>query len=658
MIDPLHIDFETYSEQNIKVVGAYRYVRDPSFEVLMMGWGFASEPDEDVGLWLPHKTKRLPLRVVEHIEAGGIVRAFNVEFERTVWDNYMVPVLGAPRIALNQWQCSAARAAAAGLPRSLDKVAIALNLTQRKNPEGAKLIKVFCSPRKPTLKDPRTRITWADEPAMFARFGVYCKDDVRTERAAEREMPEMRPIQRKLHQYTMKLNERGIPLDKQGVENALLVVGDLEKRIDAKVRKLSGGIRATQRDKMMQVFSGMGVDLENMKAQTVRDYLKLHGEDMPQQAKDLLLLRIEAGKASTKKLLAMQRSVDINDDYVRGTLLYHGAHTGRFAGKLIQPQNFIRGGKGTRRPDQVFRMLEKRDSDLFDLLFEWPITAISECMRGFIKAPDGYRFVVSDYTAIEARVLAWLCDEHSMLENYRKGLDVYKVMASRLFNVPYDKVDDEQRRIAKNLVLGCGYQLSGPKFVDYCANAGLIIEEPFAIEAVKAYRKDVPAIVSGWKDIESCAIRAVQTKVPTLFRDKVEFSMHKHWLVMELPSGRPIMYPYARVETTERFGRPAKKLTFRTEVKYKWVRESTYGGKLIENAVQGIACDVMVEGMYNAERNKYPVTTTVHDELVTLKRVGEGSVQELNKLICTLPSWTKGIPLNSEGFECVRYRKG
>lgn len=654
--DGLHIDFETYSEQSLRTVGVYRYVRDPSFEALMMGWGFTSE--EEVGLWLPSADMALPERAEEHIRSGGIVKAFNVEFERTVWNNYCVPVLGWPRVRLNQWHCSAARAAAAGLPRSLDKVAIALNLAVRKDPEGAKLIKLFCSPRKPTIKDKRTRIRPEDAPEEFRRFGGYCKQDVRVEKAVEALMPDMQPIQRRLFQYTMKLNERGIPIDADSVTKGLSVVSSLEKKIDAKVRALSGGIRATQRDKMMAVFSNMGVDLENMRAQTVRDYIKLHGETMDPTARDLLLLRIEAGKSSTKKLLAMARSMDTEDHHVRGTLMYHGAHTGRFAGKLIQPQNFIRGGKGERKPNIVFTLLEQEDSDLFDLMFEWPITAISECMRGFIRAPHGHRFVVSDYTAIEARVLAWLCGEETMLANYRKGLDVYKVMAMRLFNVAYDEVDDEQRRIAKNLVLGCGYQLSGPKFVDYCANAGLIIEEPFAIEAVKAYRKEVPAIVSGWKEIESCAIEAIRTKSPTEFRGRVEFSMWKHWLCMTLPSGRRIMYPNARAEVGERFGKPAWKMTFRTEIKGKLVRESTYGGKLVENAVQGIAADVMVEGAYSAEEHGYPLVTTVHDELVTLRRIGEGNVEDLNRVICDLPSWTDGLPLNSEGFECFRYRKG
>lgn len=656
MKDALHIDFETYSEQSLRTVGVYRYVRDPSFEPLMMGWGFSSS--EDVDLWLPTDSLDLPEEVVDHIESGGIVKAFNVEFERTVWNQYCVPVLGWPRVSLNQWHCSAARAAAAGLPRSLDKVAMALNLAMRKDPEGARLIKLFCVPRKATKKDARTRIRPQDAPEEFRKFGGYCKQDVRVEKAVEALMPEMQPIQRKLFQYTLKLNERGIPIDGASVRDALTVVGCLEKNIDARVRKLSGGIRATQRDKMMAVFADMGVDLENMRAQTVRDYLKLHGDTMDPAARDLLLLRIEAGKSSTKKLMAMSRSMDLEDEHVRGTLLYHGAHTGRYAGKLIQPQNFIRGGKGERKPAIIFELLKQRDPDLFELMYEWPITAVSECMRGFIKAPDGYRFCVSDYTAIEARVLAWLCDERTMLENYRKGLDVYKVMATRLFNVAYDKVDDEQRRIAKNLVLGCGYQLSGPKFVDYCANAGLIIEEPFAIEAVKAYRKDVPAIVSGWRDVEDCAIQALRTKAPVEFRGKLEFSMWKHWLCMTLPSGRRIMYPYARAEVGERFGKPVWKATFRTEIKGKWLRESTYGGKIIENAVQGIAADVMVEGAYNAERNDYPLITTVHDELVTLKELGQGSAKELNGIICDLPKWTTGIPLSSEGFECVRYRKG
>jgi DNA polymerase len=253
-------------------------------------------------------------------------------------------------------------------------------------------------------------------------------------------------------------------------------------------------------------------------------------------------------------------------------------------------------------------------------------------------------------------VLAWVAGEARILRAYREGLDVYKLMASRLFNVPVDQVTSEQRRIAKNLVLGCGYSLGGVKFVDYSANAGVIISEAFAKKAVKAYRDDHPAIVQSWKTVEEVAARVIRTgKSEKALRCK--FLMRDHWFCIRLPSGREIRYPHARATPVERWGRPGYQISFRAETKGRIYRETTYGGKLIENIVQGIAFDVMCQGMRNAEDADYPVHGTVHDELITMRKKGTGDIKVLEKIICEMPPWANGIPLNSEGFVCERYRK-
>ena len=653
MTDIGHLDFETFSEIDIRKVGAHRYARHPSTEVLIACYQLPGMDEPEV--WLPRQ-EAPPARLTSWVRQGGKVGAHNAAFERAVWRwclRRMHP--STPEIKDNQWVCTAAKAAASGLPRSLDKALKAAGLEVSKDLEGSKLIKVFCGPRKPTKADARTRILPEQDP-RFQRFIEYCQQDVRGEIALDEALPDLIPRQRRMFLLDMAMNDRGLPIDIPLVRKALKVVKTLEEDIGRRVSELTGGLKATQVAKMIEMFAERGLDIANMQKNTIEEALKDSKLDAGTRA--LLELRVEAGKASTKKLISMMACADPDDWVVQGGFLYHGAHTGRYAGRLVQPHNFIRGMLKDHQRDLVFALLEHEDAELFTLLYDKPIDVISQCMRGFICAPSGYELAVVDYTAIEARILAWVAGEETILAAYRKGLDVYKVMAVTLFRLKdVSEVSDEQRRIAKNLVLGCGYQLGGVKFVDYCANAGVIITEEFAKSAVTTYRKGVPAIVASWKTVENLASMAIRHPGTVYEGLKCKFYMKEHWLCIELPSGRSIRYPYARAVPVERWGKPAYEISFRTEIKGQFVREKTYGGKLIENIVQGIAFDVMQEGMLSAETNGYPVIGTVHDELLSLRKKGTSNVKELEALVCNVPAWSKGMPLAAKGFICDRYRK-
>lgn len=662
-----HLDFETYSELDIRKVGGHRYARHASTEVLIAAFWLPGDTDPEV--WLP-RLEAPPERLLAYVRGGGRIGAHNASFERNVWRYALTRMHpDIPEIKDNQWVCTAAKAAASGLPRSLAKALQSIQLPVAKDEEGGKLITVFCKPRKPTKADARTRILPEQDP-RFQRFIEYCQQDVRGEMALDVALPDLIPRQRRMFILDMLMNDRGLPLDLPLVEKALAVVKSLEQTIAGKVAKLTGGVKATQVAKMLQIFAERGLDLENMRAETIRQALK--DDTLDESTRQLLLLRVEAGKASTKKLISMMLCADPHDWVVQGGFLYHGAHTGRYAGRLVQPHNFIRGMLKDKQRDIVFALLEHCDPELFMLLYDecpvvnskgepittGPIDVISQCMRGFIKAPDGYEMAVVDYTAIEARVLAWLCDEKDMLQAYFDGLDVYKVMAVRLFKLAsIDDVSDEQRRIAKNLVLGCGYQLGGVKFVDYCANAGLIITEEFAKSAVKAYRAGVPNIVASWKTVENLVIGAIQNPGDVYRGLHCSFYMRDHWLCVRLPSGREIRYPYAKAVPCIRWNKPAHEISFRTEIKGQFLREKTYGGKLIENIVQGIAFDVMQEGMLSAETGGYPVFGTVHDEVLTMRKKGTSNIKELEELVCDIPDWSTGMPLAAKGFICTRYKK-
>jgi DNA polymerase len=648
-----HLDFETFSEIDIRKVGAHRYARHPSTEVLIACYLLPGM--DEVEVWLPRQ-EAPPARLMSWVRQGGKVGAHNAAFERSVWRwalRRMHP--SVPEIKDNQWVCTAAKAAASGLPRSLEKALKAAGLEVEKDLEGGKLIKVFCGPRKPTKADARTRIL-PEQDARFQRFIEYCQQDVRGEVALDEALPDLIPRQRRMFLLDMAMNDRGLPIDIPLVRKALKVVKSLEEDIGRRVSALTGGLKATQVAKMIEMFAERGLDIANMQKNTIEEALKDSKLDTGTRA--LLELRVEAGKASTKKLISMMACADPDDWVVQGGFLYHGAHTGRYAGRLVQPHNFIRGMLKDHQRDMVFALLEYEDAELFTLLYDKPIDVISQCMRGFIRAPAGYELAVVDYTAIEARILAWVAGEETILAAYRKGLDVYKVMAVTLFRLKdVSEVSDEQRRIAKNLVLGCGYQLGGVKFVDYCANAGVIITEEFAKSAVATYRKGVPAIVASWKTVENLVAMAIRHPGTVYQGLTCKFYMSSHWLCIELPSGRSIRYPYARAVPVERWGKPAYEISFRTEIKGQFVREKTYGGKLIENIVQGIAFDVMQEGMLSAETNGYPVIGTVHDEALTLRKVGTSNIKELEALVCNVPAWSKGMPLAAKGFICERYKK-
>lgn len=653
MSDIAHLDFETYSDLDIRKVGGYRYARHSSTEALIACYSLPG--DDRVYVWLP-RTEQPPARLLRWIAQGGKVGAHNVSFERNIWRYALARMHpGIPEVSDKQWVCTAAKAAASGLPRSLEKALTALGSSVEKDMEGSKLINVFCKPRKPTKKDDRTRILPEQDP-RFQRFIQYCQDDVRGEMELDTRLPDLTPREQRMFRLDMVMNDRGLPIDLPLVKKTLNVVQQLERDIAARVAKLTGGVKATQVAKMLELFSDRGLDLENMRAETVRQALK--NSDMDAKTRELLELRVEAGKASTKKLLSMLTCADPVEWVVQGAFLFHGAHTGRYAGRLIQPQNFIRGMLKEFQRDMVLALLQFEDPELFWLLYEKPIDIISQCMRAFIKAPRGYEFAVVDYTAIEARLLAWIADEEELLDAFFKGLDVYKVMAVKLYKLAsINDVTDEQRRIAKNLVLGCGYQLGGKKFVDYAANAGVIITEEFAISAVRSYRKSVPAIVRSWGEVERLVVAAIKNPCKKFSGLKCNFYMREHWLCIQLPSGREIRYPYAKAVPCERWGKPAHEISFRTEIKGRFIREKTYGGKLIENIVQGIARDVMMEGMLSAENNGYPVIGTVHDEALTLRRKGTSDIRELEELVCEIPSWSRGMPLAAKGFVCERYKK-
>lgn len=808
--DVLHGDFETFSYCELKKTGGYRYAQHATTEILCFAWAIN---EGEVYIWVPCITeeqarhhglprnqfwrygKRIPDDLAAAIQAGVTFCAHNVSFERAIWELIVVRKHGGPRTKRHQFNCTSIRAAAAHLPRSLEGAAMALDAKNQKDAEGKRLLKKFAMPRKPTKNDDRTRVMPLDEPDEFKLLCNYCVADVRAERDIDKQLPQLHPLEQKLLAFDMEVNERGLLIDIAAVRQASTVLQSLEANIVAEVQRRTvceqypEGLRPTQGVKMLKFFQDMGVALENLQADHVRKYLRDNISTLPELARELLLLRIEAGRSSTKKFISMEHYAGTGDNRARGTILMYGAHTGRFclamgslvitkrgnvpiedvtrndlvwdgiswvqcegsvysgyksvisrcgivatpdhmvwlssrigtrrladapriwvcmpderdrvapnpgydptderahtfdivnagprnrfalsngcivsnSGRGIQPHNFSRGILKYDEVLRVFGLLALADHEVFSMLYEWPISIIGSTMRGYIIPTPGKVFRVADYASIEARVLAWLAREMWVLEVYASGQNLYKRMAAAVFNIPGDPelIDKNcnEYKIGKNLVLGCGYGLGGAKFVAYSEKAGVEISEAFAKQAVGSYRNKHPKIVKFWGDVERCAIAAVQRKHsienPVRLRN-LDFYMEGPWLCIRLPSGRPLRYYRPRVVPVEKWGNPSLQLQYKTEFRGRLVTESTYGGKLVENITQAIARDLLVNGMFKAEEHGYRVHGTVHDEIITEQYPHEGSVKELERVICILPEWAKGLPLTAEGFESTRYRK-
>ena len=681
-----HLDFETRSEAELarqNAVGEHAYAQHKSTDAILLA--FKTPTMCDVGLIDLTKTTEFPKDLEWSIRIGERFVAHNARFEQAIWYWQMHRRHGWPLIT--KWSCTAARARYWGLRASLDGAASDLEVPHQKNKRGEELIKIFCKPRKKVKGV--IKQSWAtpeELPNEWAEFKGYCVDDVYAEIDVDEILPELPLFEQEIWDLDYTINWRGLPIDVEMVDRATMFCDFYTDLAVAKFNAITGGLAPTQRDKVLQYVQDRELAIDNLRSKTLK---RLNLVDLPESMREIVQIRLETAKASVKKLQAMHRCVT-DDGRARGLLLYYGAHTGRYSGKRIQPQNFTRGNAKVQKA--VFKYLKNEqvwDSQLMsngfnypawaqeaDLVFPRPLGALSQSMRGFIKAPDGYRFVVADYSQIEARVLAWLARAERKLEAFRTGRDLYVQFASVMYGRDYEdyfyldgnerKVKDElkfERQVAKSAELGCGYGLGGSKFVEYCDNSDIIIEEELAKNVVRTWRQDNPEIVQYWARIEKAAI------IATTFEDKraivgnISFHVHRiddvrYWLICTLPSGRHIAY--YRPKTKEVLGwggKPRTELSFRTEWNGGTYRESTYGGKLVENIVQGTARDVMMCGIQKGEANGYECVLTVHDENVTLRKIGEGSYHELERLMCDLPEWVTDCPITAEGGEMVRYGK-
>lgn len=709
----IRIDFETRSIADLRTLGADVYARHWSTAPTMLsivvphldvayvedfllgckGYQACQYPFAD-----PHDIHfkwikpPVPPLIQQAIDEGWTFVAHNARFEQAIWFHICVMQWGWPMPT--KWSCTAARARYWGLRANLDGTASDLEIVHQKNEFGKTFINDFCKPRKykGAKKHGIIKLLWKepqDDMESWQKGVQYCLEDALAEGDIDDLLPDLPEFEQQIWDLDFKMNTRGLPIDTKTVNRAVQFSAHFTDMAFKRFDEITA-LRPTQRDKVLEYINQREeIDkLGDLRSKTLK---RIVLDDLPPDLRDIIQIRLDTSKASIRKLETMQRCTD-DDGRARGLFLYGGAHTMRWSAKRIQPQNFTRPNPDYP-PNFMFDYLEHPVWDIpadempdqplwieeANLRFTKPLAHLSSSMRGFIKAPKGKIFRVADLAQIEVRVNMWLARCMWVLDAFRAKQDVYvKFAADHMLHIPYDDFWDldgkllkrfkPDRQKAKSAELGCGYQMSGRAFMEYCDNVDLIISLDEATAIVRQYREGHPELadwnVGLWSRAEQAAIAAVRDEGRYYQLRGTAITYHVHridqerwWLICTLPSGRHIAYYRPKVRLGTRFGRTVEKLSYRNEWNGRSYREDTYGGKLVENFVQGTARDVCALGALNAERAGYNVIGLVHDETITEVDEDFGSHEELAMLLCQLPDWITDLPVEAEGGSMVRYGK-
>lgn len=641
----LSIDIETYSDVDLTKCGVYAYSDSPNFEILLFAYAFDEEPTQIVDFACG---EQLPARVLAALEDPVIIKAaFNAQFERTCISKYL-----GRKLSPEGWQCTAVQSAMLALPLSLDSVGEVLNIQRKKLKEGADLVRFFSMPCKPTKANGgRTRNRPEDAPEKWERFKTYCIRDVDAEREIRQKLWKF-PIpeaEMELYRMDQEINDRGILVDRKLVENAVLCDNQYRQMVTARAYELTGLSNPNSPVQIKGWLSEHGVEAEKLDKKTVKGLIsETDGEVL-----EVLKLRLLMAKTSVKKYEAIERSV-CSDGRVHGLLQFYGANrTGRWAGRLVQVQNLPQN----HIPDlELARSLvkEQRFEDL-DLLYDSTPEVLSELIRTAFVPEPGCRFIVADFSAIEARVLAWFAGEQWRLDTFAEGGDIYCASASKMFGVPVVKhgVNGHLRQKGKIAELALGYGGAVGALTSMGAlDMGLQEEELQPL--VSQWRNSNPHITKFWWEVDAAAVKAVKerTEVPL---GKLCFVYRSGILFVTLPSGRKLSYIKPRM-TQNRFGRESLSYEGVGESK-KWLRIETYGPKLVENIVQATARDLLAQAMLRLRNQGFEIVMHIHDEAVLEVPEGVSGVEEICQIMSEQPDWAAGLPLRADGYECAFYKK-
>lgn len=631
------IDFETRSAVDLRKTGVYKYASDPSTDIWCMA--YKAPWSDDVQVWLPGNA--LDAHLEDWIMAGGLLSAWNANFERTIWNEIMVGRYQWPRTSIKQWRCTMAQASAMGLPRALGQAASVLGVEEQKDKTGAALMLRMARPRKVNADG---SYTWWNTKDKIDTLVAYCEQDVRTELSVAETLNAMPDSERRLYQLDQRINDRGVKVDLDLIERVSKLANSASENIDAEIKRLTNGQvkAATNAMDLTAWLRSYGLQVKSVDKQTVTRMLGM--EKLHPIIKQVLRLRQDGAKSSTAKYEAMVNAANA-DDRMRGLLMYHGAATGRWSGRLVQPQNFPRPQKKNDELETIIAKL-KADEDVSE--YGAGTVLASDLLRSMLIAEDGHRLMFADYSAIEARVLAWVAGQTDLVETFRKGGDVYKEMASAIYNINVENVTDGQRQVGKMAILGCGYGMGGKRFAEQCATMGINVDEDEAKRIVSVYREKNNRIAQYWRDSEND------------FVEMVKGAGRVGSVELPLPSGRSLTYHNPRIiqrETPWGAMRDTAQVDTLNSVTRQWVSQIIWGGLLTENVVQATARDMMATAMMALEIKGYPVILSVHDEIICEVPEDFGSLEEMIEIMTRVPGWADGCPVNAEGKEGKRYRK-
>ena len=642
----LSIDIETYSPEPLAKCGVYRYCQAPEFEVLLFGYSVDSGPVQVVDL---AAGERIPADVLAALTDPAVSKwAFNAQFERVCLSRYLGYPVGR-YLDPDSWYCTMVWSATLGLPLSLEGVGAVLGLEKQKLKEGKDLVRYFCTSAKAKDGSAFRRLP-TDAPEKWISFKAYNLRDVETEMSIQQKLSRfpVSPEEWDNYHLDQRINDRGILLDRTLVAQAIRCDERFKRTHLEQARSVTGLENPNSPAQLKAWLAEKGVEAESLSKASVLELLS-HAEGEVELA---LSLRQELAKSSVKKYTAME-SVVCPDDRARGLIQFYGANrTGRFAGRLIQVQNLPQN----HLPDlkQARTLVRDGRFDAVELLYDSVPLVLSELIRtAFIPKP-GCRFFVADFSAIEARVIAWIAGEQWRQEVFAQGGDIYCASASQMFHVPVVKhgVNGHLRQKGKiaELALGYGGSVGALKAMG-ALNYGLTEEELKPL--VDAWRQSNPRIVKFWWDVDRAATTCVRDRVPAETHG-IRFLYQSGMMFIVLPSGRKLVYVKPKMGVN-RYGSESVTYEGVGEQK-KWLRLESYGPKFVENIVQATARDILVEAMRRLEAAGYQIVMHVHDEAV-IEAPADSSLEDICAIMGQTPAWAGGLLLRADGYVCDFYQK-
>ena len=681
-----HLDLESRSTCDLKTSGLYKYWEDPETEVLVVRWRIGDGPVNE-------SPSINDFQLEAHIIDGLTVTGHNIAFDREGWNTKIASTYGFPKIPIEQTDCTQARCAALSLPQGLEQAGKVLNLSIQKDVEGHRLMMRMCKPKK---HNDDGSVEWHETPEQLARLSEYCATDVLSECAIDAAVPQLSPSEKRLWVLDQQINARGVRLDVPLIGRALAVAERAALSASAEIYDLTSGAveRTSQTARIVAWLNARGIPAGSIgKGETEELLVRADLFDDP-LARQVIELRSASAKSSVAKYKAMLRAV-CRDGRSRGTLNYHGASTGRWAGRLWQPQNLPKINDAAPLVEELHEILSHNDADtafaLCRLNFDNPLDVLSKALRSMVIAEAGHVLIGGDYSNIEGRVNAWLAGEHWKTKAFfafdrGEGPDLYKITYARAFGITPEEVTKEQRNTTgKTMDLAFSFAGGVKAYHKFGAKFGVSVSDERADEFKLAWREAHPAIKAGWYELQKAALEAVRhpgMKVPCL-DGKIVYMVKRNILWCRLPSGRPLAYIAPHIESgtcKECHGEGAiehesglvedcpecwgtgeikARVAFfgMNSATKQWRKNALWHGLAWENVVQAIARDILVEGMFRLEEAGYPLVLTVHDENICEVPEGFGSPEELAELMSIVPTWAEGLPVAVSAWKDRRYVK-